>query len=517
MNRVLLAARLSRLDDESTSIERQQADMDVFATLRRLIVIGRAIDEDVSALTVSPFDRPHLGDWLNTRADEYDAVAFWRLDRVCRNLTDMFELIKWAKAHQKKIYFVTGPFTEIDFDDPTSTGELIAVVLGWAAQLEGITTRERIVSSQNLNRSQGKWTGGTWPYGMRPIKQDKGWKLGHDPVTAPILRNIIERLMDGETQQRIADDFNAQGIATPLNHQRKYYNKPTKPGKWTASTVSTILMNKTLLGYQTHKKEVVFSAEGTPVMAAVPLVTHEELASIQAIKDDRKNAGRKKVYTRTILSGVMFCGVCGTVLYRHAYDGYTYMKCHTCPKDVRADNFEEVFASVFLSQVGDLEVLKRVYVLGSDNSEELEKVERSMRMLEDSLSSGALSDIERFPQLIAKLSSKRAELLANPSTPSHYEWVGTGTTYTDWWLSADLKARRQLLLDSEVKAYAGKGDPRAEGRAVFTPSYEDAMKIAEAGEFTVSHLGPDVIGHNSYITIHWHGNLAERLRNIITQ
>jgi DNA invertase Pin-like site-specific DNA recombinase len=90
--------RLSVLTDETTSPERQcEADDIAAASLGIEFSEGdqlrEAVDLDVSASKIGPFDRPALGSWL-ARPDEYDALVWWRFDRAIRSMADMHELAK---------------------------------------------------------------------------------------------------------------------------------------------------------------------------------------------------------------------------------------------------------------------------------------------------------------------------------------------------------------------------------------------------------------------------------------
>src|SRR5262249_16035892 len=91
--RVVGGLRLSDYDgpeeDPSTSPVRQRLIIEEWAEREGSTVVGWAEDLDVSASKVGPFARPALGDWLTYRTSEYDALAFWRLDRAVRSMNDM--------------------------------------------------------------------------------------------------------------------------------------------------------------------------------------------------------------------------------------------------------------------------------------------------------------------------------------------------------------------------------------------------------------------------------------------
>ncbi|MFF1698509.1 recombinase family protein [Streptomyces sp. NPDC058257] len=104
--------RLSVRADETTSPERQREADDIAAASLGIEFgegnqLREAVDLDVSASKIGPFDRPQLGGWL-ARPNEFDALVWWRFDRAIRSMSDMHELAKWAKQHRKMLVFAEG-------------------------------------------------------------------------------------------------------------------------------------------------------------------------------------------------------------------------------------------------------------------------------------------------------------------------------------------------------------------------------------------------------------------------
>ena len=120
------AIRLSVLTDETTSPERQRESTDGAAAALGINFVApdgtvrEAVDLDVSASKITPFDRPELGGWL-ARPDEFDVIVWWRFDRAVRSQSDMHELAKWAAEHKKMLVFaegIGGGRQTFDFRDP---------------------------------------------------------------------------------------------------------------------------------------------------------------------------------------------------------------------------------------------------------------------------------------------------------------------------------------------------------------------------------------------------------------
>lgn len=84
--RVLAGVRVSRISDESTSPDRQIAAIRRWANANGHDVTDQAIDLDVSAFKVAPWERPEIGDRMS-RPEEFDIIAWSALDRAVRRMT----------------------------------------------------------------------------------------------------------------------------------------------------------------------------------------------------------------------------------------------------------------------------------------------------------------------------------------------------------------------------------------------------------------------------------------------
>ncbi|MFJ1594243.1 recombinase family protein [Kitasatospora albolonga] len=194
--------RLSVLTDETTSPERQrEADDKIAAELNIDFGAGdalrEAVDLDVSASKVAPFDRPALGEWL-ARPSEYDALVWWRFDRAIRSMTDMHDLAKWAKQHRKMLIFaegIGGGKLVLDFRDPVDPmAELQMTMLAFAAQVEAQSISDRVTGAMAaIRRMPLRWRGGGRPpygYMSAPMPAEFGgigWTLVPDPDAVKVI------------------------------------------------------------------------------------------------------------------------------------------------------------------------------------------------------------------------------------------------------------------------------------------------------------------------------------------
>ena len=70
---------------------------------------------------------------------------------------------------------------------------------------------EKVVRGMSQRARQFKYNGGNLTYGYK-IDEDGYYQL--DDKTAPIVKEIFERIAAGETTREIMDDLNARGVKT---------------------------------------------------------------------------------------------------------------------------------------------------------------------------------------------------------------------------------------------------------------------------------------------------------------
>ena len=82
---------------------RQELDLRRLAREEGYRVVGVASDLNVSATKISPWKRKSLGEWLNNRVPEFDAILFWKMDRFVRSINDLFKMITWCHKYNKNL------------------------------------------------------------------------------------------------------------------------------------------------------------------------------------------------------------------------------------------------------------------------------------------------------------------------------------------------------------------------------------------------------------------------------
>lgn len=227
--------RLSVFTDETTSPDRQREADDLAAAAHNINFgegdqIREAVDLDVSASKISPFDRPALGGWL-ARPDEFDALVWWRFDRAIRSMADMHELAKWARTHRKVLVFAEGigggRRMVFDFRNPMDpVAELQLTMSTFAAQVEAQSISDRVAGATAAIRKMVlRWRGSRPPYGYMPAPMPEehdgvGWTLVPvpDPDAVKVIARIVRELFKGKTISTMTVGLNADSVPSPRDH-----------------------------------------------------------------------------------------------------------------------------------------------------------------------------------------------------------------------------------------------------------------------------------------------------------
>ncbi|MWA14276.1 recombinase family protein [Streptomyces sp. BA2] len=493
--------RLSVLTDETTSPERQrEADDAIAAELNISFGEGdglrEAVDLDVSASKVAPFDCPALGGWLS-RPDEYDALVWWRFDRAIRSMSDMHDLAKWAKAHRKMLVFaegIGGGKLVFDFRNPMDPmAEFQMMMLAFAAQVEAQSIKDRVTGAMAaMRRMPLRWRGGGRPpYGYMPAPMPKehggiGWTLVPDPEAVTVIERIVRELLEGKTVSAIAVGLNADNIPSPRDHWavKMQREKGGKTGgakgshtvravfKWTPAVITRMLRNETLLGWKMHRGKPVRDPEGDPVMQTEqPIMTREEFDRVGAVLDSRSINNRERSDTDALLLRVIHCDSCGGRMYlskptRKGASVSDFYKCNshargdlcTLPANIKAEWADEHVTAEFLRVVGSVQTTHVVEIPGYDPEPELlatlaefnDHQEQKGRQKSRHAAAAWQERADALDARIAMLENSEKREAQRIVTP-------TGRTFTDEWAAADTAGRRTMLIEAGVRLDVRRG------------------------------------------------------------
>lgn len=290
------AAIYTRISDDregrELGVTRQEEDCRLLADSKRLKVVGLYVDNDISASTRSRKKRPEYQRMLaDARAGLFDYVLAYTTNRITRKPRENEDLIELAEQYGIRYEYVRSP----SFDLNSAHGRLIARVLAATDAGEAEATSERVARAAAQRAQAGKFHGGGRPYGYEA-----------DGITireseARVLKDIVARLIAGESQVSVIRHLNSNGI-------------PTADGnKWTLGNLKRTLLKKRYIGVREHTTGD-YKAEWPAILSPTEyeLMTSRFQLTAQPWEKSRPT-GR-----RYLLSGITICGTCGAHMYGQA-------------------------------------------------------------------------------------------------------------------------------------------------------------------------------------------------------
>lgn len=319
--RVAVYCRIS-LDprQKEEGVGRQKADGLALAQSRGWDVQGVYTDNDVAVLRPGAV-RPEYDRMMAAVArGEVTRIVAYGLARLVRNRRDRAEMIDLLGRHRVSITLVKGG--EIDLS--SAFGRSVAGLLGEMDTMESEIKGERVARAALARAEEGRASAHVL-YGWRREydRTDTGAVLSWRDVaceeTAPVVRRIVDELLEGRSLRDVANRLNADGITPPRRHLRKVNGLDDRPAMrvaevWQTSTVRKIALRPANVGVRMRARKE-FAAAAWP--AIVDRDRHDRVVALLTAP------GRSKVKSgarRHLLSyGIGVCGLCGCPLRVHTY------------------------------------------------------------------------------------------------------------------------------------------------------------------------------------------------------
>lgn len=165
----------------------------------------------------------------------YDILVCYRLDRISRNVADFAKT--WEILKSNKCQFIS--VTE-SFDTTSPLGEAMIYIASVFAQLERVTTAERIRDNMLILAKNGKWSGGNYPLGLEGIKSKY---IADDGVERKCSKLVINDT-EIETVKLIYSTYlNVGSLSGTVTHLMQNNIKNKKGSFYDMSSLRKILEN----------------------------------------------------------------------------------------------------------------------------------------------------------------------------------------------------------------------------------------------------------------------------------
>jgi site-specific DNA recombinase len=222
-----LYARIS--EDElllEKGVTRQLSDLREFSRARDGRIVGEWSDNDVSAWKLAP--RPGYADLMA-------AVAAPNSDHVQRRILVAHTSRLWRNRQERahgidtlgKLDMIVLPINGPELQLKTAAGRMVAGMLGEADTGESETKAERVFDAARERAMEGRANGDVLFGWKRIYEYDSrgriiGFRDDEDFDQAEIVREIVRRLLAGESLLALTRDLNERGIPAPgTGHRRK--------------------------------------------------------------------------------------------------------------------------------------------------------------------------------------------------------------------------------------------------------------------------------------------------------
>lgn len=328
--RVVIYTRLSDfrgVTDTTTSPQRQREACEKYATDHGWTLVEVIEDTGASGSTYGKrLDRPGL---IRARElfGQYDALLFYRLDRLARSVADFHNLNEEMTAHGVGLVSVSN-----ELDMTSAPGRAMAGMLAVFAQFEAEVIATRIRESIAARKKMGRYVGGRPIFGYRriPNPEGPGTHLEVHPEQAQIVREISNHVLDGQSVYSVANDLTDRGVKT------------TNGRNWDGKNLRTLLTSESLLGRAIHRGEVLrHEDDGMPIQFWDPVLDLNTFQRLQATLTVKNKRERKQ--SARLLSGLLTCGLCGQSLYAN---GSTVNTSYSCPGKTNGKNCVGVAVTV---------------------------------------------------------------------------------------------------------------------------------------------------------------------------
>ncbi|WP_246057057.1 recombinase family protein [Nocardioides eburneiflavus] len=302
--RVAIYARISSdRDGARLGVARQVEDCKALAAKKGWTVTTVLEDNDLSAWTGKP--RPGYETLLDLmREGHIDAVVVWHTDRLTRSSVDLNTIITAAERHNVVVHSVMAGLLDLS----TASGKMQARIVGAVAEHESDQKAERIRRKHQELAEAGK-----------PASLGQAYGYNADgtvnAVEAAVIRDLVARLLAGESIRSLTRWLNAEGI------------RSKKGGEWSTSTVRQVLTSGRICGWREWTPRTPRTREERANWNGKPrrgwgmgelvaegewegIISRSQTDRIRALLDDPERRTTKRRHY-LLSAGILKCGVCG--------------------------------------------------------------------------------------------------------------------------------------------------------------------------------------------------------------
>jgi DNA invertase Pin-like site-specific DNA recombinase len=409
-------------------------------------------DESISASRYSRKARDGFGQLLSDLergrfgADE---LWLWESSRGSRRVGEWVTLIELCEVQKVRIHVTTHGRT---YDPANSLDRRSLLEDAVDSEYESGKISARLRRAAAANAAAGKPHGKT-PYGYRRRYDERTKKLiaqEPDPVEAPVIRELFERIKSGHSLRSISLDWEARGIRTRTDKI------------FTPQHLRVLAMTASYAGLRVHDTNGHGGSHspqpGAPGVQVVkgtwePLVSEATYRAVQRILTDPKRTTTRPGRAKHLLSNIAVCDKCETTITVSFRAHRPYYQCRKGCVRVQKEDIEQFAEEVILVYLARPDVHQALKRAEADTDalqavrDQLAAARARLAELADAAASGTISitTVARAePQILAAIADleRREAELATPSALQGF--ISPGADVARRWQAVPMSARREV-------------------------------------------------------------------------
>jgi DNA invertase Pin-like site-specific DNA recombinase len=316
VRRAAIFGRTSDDDDAAERVDDQLAECRRFAERHGFEVVATYREEDVKG-GLELMRRPHVMQMFTDAASGAFDLVIWRdADRLARNAGEARLLNETLAQYGVETWTTVAGHRDTRSADGTIRHGIDDVL----AEAERKRIKERTARGRLRAVSEGRNPNGRTAYGLRSGAGGKGTEgiVSIDENEAHTLRRMFGWAIEGLTPYRIAALLNAEGVPA-----RSKGRRGGKPRQWYASTVTTILRNRSYVTGEV-KFTLQHPVEGEQerlLTGLATLIDEDTFEQAQAaLKRNREHRHNRPVRSAEAQDDRHLYGLAGRISHAHAED-----------------------------------------------------------------------------------------------------------------------------------------------------------------------------------------------------
>lgn len=308
--RAAIYARVSSdKQQERHTIASQLRELPEVARARGWAVVGTYVDDGLTAKAGHLDKREGLARLLaDASARLFDVVLVVDTNRLTRS-EDLIE-----RAHVYGTLQRAGVLLSVGGGEPKPADDLVAQIKAAFDALENSKRSEAIRRGIREAARQGRAPSRP-PWGLAFDFDTRQWSI--DDATAPLVREMYERVAAGESTETIAADMEARGVPRP------------RVKRWDRERVYALVTSSAYRGEWVVQRDRPRKPGEKSITIAVPALVDADLwHAAQEALSRGKMRGLRRTRHVYLLEGLADCGLCGAPLHiHHGRAHYSYYQC----------------------------------------------------------------------------------------------------------------------------------------------------------------------------------------------